>query len=121
LGHQFKHAKIWAAGDAPDLGIRIPYNCPANSAVLNGEPDGHGPAWYRISNIFGHKTVEWPGRIEKPPVKTVSQVIKPLNTNCDCHPGMVRVGRYGSWTKGALVHQVFNQVREAVLNVREVV
>lgn len=118
-GHQFKGQKIWAAGDAPGLGIKIPYSCPDGVIFLNGEPEGDSPAWYRLANIYGHKTIEWPGRIPKPPIKSVAEVTKPLETNCDCHPGMMRVGRFGSWSKGVLVHQIFEQVRTKVLAMRE--
>lgn len=118
-GHQFKGRAIWAAGDAPEIGIKIPYICPPDTVILNGESRADGPSWYRTSNVFGYKTVEWPGDIPKPPVKTVASVTKPLRTNCDCHPGMLRAGRYGSWDKGVLVHQVFDWVREAVLKIRE--
>lgn len=106
--HRFDAQEIWAMGDAPDLGQEVPYPCPPETVLCNG----HGfdaPQWYRISNVFGYKTVEWPGRIKKPPMPGVARVKKPLLTNCDCEQFLgaptIRVGRYGSWRKGVLAHE----------------
>ncbi len=111
-GHTFRATEIWAAGDAPDLGIDVGrlYRTPPNTVLLNGEDN---PAWYRISNIFGHTTVEWPSEV-KPPVTTASLVRKPLSHNCDCWPDMLKVGRFGSWEKGVLSHTAFIKVQEAI-------
>lgn len=110
--HTFGYEEIWAAGDAPERGVFVPFpEPPRNTVICNGEDS---PAWYRMSRLFGHTTVEWPGVMGKPPVEDVARVKKPLFTNCDCHPDVIRVGRYGSWTKGVLVHDVFTQTWEAV-------
>jgi len=107
-GHAFGSIKVWAAGDAPDLGIDIgsTFRAQPNSVVCNGNG---APAWYRLSNIYGHTTVEWPGDI-RPPVRTASEVTKPTSTTCTCFPRMMRVGRYGSWEKGVLSHTAFDKV-----------
>lgn len=103
--HTFSSADIWAAGDAPDLGIRVPYSCPANLVVCDGSTMN---PWYRKSNLYGHTTVEWPGRLITPPLSTASKVSKPISNDCDCWAGEVlRVGRYGTWRKGALSHEAF--------------
>lgn len=109
--HDFLSQEIWAAGDAPEEGVFIPYPCPANTIICNGK-DEESPVWYRVSNIFGQKTVEWPGEIPEPPVETVARVTKPLQTNCNCRPEIVRLGRYGAWRKGVLVHEVYAQAKE---------
>lgn len=110
--HTFGYEEIWAAGDAPERGVFVPYQMSQrNTVICNGEIS---PAWYRMSRLFGHTTVEWPGTINKPPVEDVARVKKPLFTNCDCNDSIIRVGRYGSWTKGVLVHDVFTQTWEAV-------
>lgn len=113
-GHQFKATEVIAAGDAPELGINIgsQYHCPPDTVLLNG---ADVPRWYRISNIFGHTTVEWPGGI-KVPVSTASSVTKPTMTNCDCWPKMLRVGRYGEWSKGVLSHSAYYKTIERVSN-----
>lgn len=115
-GHTFGAAQIVAAGDAPDLGINVGrlYQCPADHVICNGEEH---PSWYRISNIFGHTTVEWPDGI-KPPVPTASVVLKPTFNNCDCWPNMLKVGRYGSWRKGVLSHSAYHIVLERIKGVQ---
>lgn len=108
--HTFRGQAVMAAGDAPGIGIDVGklYRCPPDTVICNG--DDH-PSWYRISRIFGHTTVEWPEDI-KPPIGTASRVIKPLDHNCNCFPSVMKVGRYGSWSKGTLSHTAFNQVYE---------
>lgn len=106
--HQFVGNEIWAVGDAPDLGQLAPVTAPEDTIMCNGED---APAWYRVSKVFGIATVEWPGR-KKPPIPYAAKVNKPLYTNCDCWPKINRLGRYGAWKKGELVHQVFNKAME---------
>jgi len=108
--HRFESARIWASGDAPDLGYYCPVTVNTNEVVCNGEAS---PRWYRASNINGWRSVEWPAGV-KPPYEHVSEISKPTWTNCDCLPGILRVGRYGTWTKGELSHQAYTKVREAL-------
>lgn len=109
-GHTFGAIEVWAAGDAPELGIYIPYKCPRNMVVCNGEDS---PSWYRISNVFGRTTVEWPGEIADVPVNTAARVRKPTHTDCDCWADspvpVVFVGRYGTWEKGVLSHSAYQK------------
>ena len=105
-GHQFKSAQIWAAGEAPELGITLPYKCPEFTVICNGDDE---PSWYRMSNIYGRTTVEWPEWI-RPPLPHVASVIKPLENNCDCWPDVLHVGRYGKWEKGVLTHNAYEDV-----------
>jgi hypothetical protein len=113
-GHQFRYTEVVAAGDAPALGIDVGrhYRCPQDTVILNGE---EMPTWYRISNIFGHTTIEWPQGI-KPPLGTASIVVKPTETNCDCWPDMLKLGRYGSWSKGVLSHTAYDKTIEGIEN-----
>lgn len=78
-----------------------------NEIVYNGEPS---PSWYRASNINGHCGTEWSTNTPKPPLPNLIQVKKPVWTNCDCYPQMIRVGRYGEWKKGVLVDDAFKKV-----------
>lgn len=111
-GHVFRSTEVVAAGDAPAYGIKVSdiYKCPEDTVRCNGQ--GH-PSWYRMSNIFGHTTVEWPTDVEVP-VPTASKVTKPTSHNCDCWPNILKVGRYGSWTKGVLSHEAYDVVSKAV-------
>jgi hypothetical protein len=114
-GHFFGSTEVWAAGDAPDLGIDIGkmYDCPDEHIICEA---GDNSAWYRKSRVFGHTTVEWPGYIERVPVRTASRVVKPLNTNCDCWPNILHLGRYGMWAKGVLSDSAFVHAHSHMVN-----
>lgn len=101
--HMFHSTRVWAAGDAPELGRLSPVTVPANTVVCNGEPD---IAWYRCANVFGHNTCEWP-HDRKPPVSGLAEVMKPIRTDCSCYPTITRLGRYGQWQKGVLTDEVY--------------
>lgn len=103
--HAFTAQQCWAMGDAPALGQRVPMPCPEDTIVCDGTRD---TSWYRVSRVFGHTTVEWSGLRLKPPLEGVVAFTKPLATTCDCWPDVIRVGRYGTWTKGVLSHEAFN-------------
>lgn len=77
--------------------------------------DGTGTtAWYRAADVFGFKTVEWPAHSQALPPSGAVRVNKPLSTDCNCHPHIIRAGRYGEWKKSVLVHQVHKTVMEAL-------
>lgn len=81
--------------------------------VYNGELD---IPWYRGSRIFNTPGVEWP---EAPEGLAAHRIHKPLWTNCDCHPDLVRLGRYGAWQKSLLIHDAFFGAQRAVQRLRE--
>jgi len=102
--HTFVSREIWAMGDSPYQKVPFRDGFPDNTVRCNGMPY---PGWYRMSRIFGHTTVEWPGDARKPPIDGVKRVSKPLWTDCDCLPWVERFGRYGAWMKGVLVSDVY--------------
>lgn len=104
--HTFHSQTVYAAGDAPDRGIAVPLAVKDDTVVCNGDRD---VSWYRASKVFGQATIEWSGQGRKPPYEGVASVEKPLWTDCDCFPWIHRLGRYGSWRKSVLVHDVFEQ------------
>jgi hypothetical protein len=106
--HTFVGNEIWAIGDAPDMHSFSPVTPPPDTIICNGE---ESPSWYRISKVFDVATAEWPGRI-KPPIGNLAKVVKPLYTDCDCWPQVTKLGRYGAWEKGGLVHNVFYDAME---------
>lgn len=109
--HQFVTQPIWAIGDAPELGQRVEIDLDPFSVMCNGLD---GPSWYRAANVFGHKTVEWPGKT-KPPVNGVVRVEKIVRTDCDCFvPQIWRAGRMGTFTKGVLSHHAYTYTLEAL-------
>ncbi len=95
--HFFNGTQIWITEEAWR-------DCPEDTIIYNGED--HVP-WYRTSRIFGHgaleSTVKMPGCFSG---------VKPLSTNCDCYPEIKRVGRFGQWKKGVLVHHAYHQTLE---------
>lgn len=42
------------------------------------------------------------------------RIIKPIQTNCDCHPNIMRVGRNGRWDSRTLVHSAYWDVKEVL-------
>lgn len=111
-GHHFKVQQVWAIGDAPEWQQVCPIRVHPETIVLDGTPV---QGWYRCSNVFGHCTAEWPWRKgQKPPITGIASVKKPLGTNCDCWPKIHRLGRYGKWEKGELVHSVYPEVLAAL-------
>lgn len=114
-GHSFGAMEIVAAGEAPEIGIRLPYSCPESVVLCNGEDN---PSWYRLSRVFGRTTVEWPSDIGRVPIASAATVQKPTYTNCDCWPEVTHVGRYGRWEKGVLTHHSYTTVQGA-MTVRE--
>lgn len=121
--HEFKTQDVWAMGGVspdwrPQRGENVPaqlralpYYAPERTVQCNGSRD---TAWYRAATVFGHSTIEWP-LAKRPPLATIAAVRKPLSTDCTCWQENIRyhrVGRYGQWRKGVLVHTVYNQVKE---------
>lgn len=111
--HAFTAQTCWALGDAPERGQYVPVPCPPDTVRCSGSDD-HG--WYRVSKVFGYRTAEWPGLRPAPPLPGVVPFHKPLATTCTCWhvsegeqgSDVLRVGRYGTWTKGVLSHEAFN-------------
>jgi hypothetical protein len=101
--HMFRSYQIYANGTT------VPRLTEPNSVVCDGT-DAHD--WYRVSNVFGYQTTEW----SRPQTVTAkaARVQKPLSTDCDCFPEIYRVGRYGTWTKSYLVHQVYPEAMKAL-------
>ncbi len=112
-GHSFPFAHIWAAPEAPKE-VR------AYEIIYNGLVSD---SWYRASWLFWNRSTEWPGRFydeasggdaEAGRKGNLVPLRKPLGTSCDCHPGMVRAGRFGTWSKGVLAHSAYYETREAI-------
>lgn len=97
--HAFNGANVWISDEAWR-------DCPDNGIVYNGE---QSIPWYRTSRIFGYGATEY-----TVPVNGAYQGTKPTHTNCDCRPDIKRVGRFGRWEKGVLVHHAFRQSMEVL-------
>jgi len=111
--HGFTSVDCWAMGDAPDRGQRVPVGVPEETVWCDGTAD---KGFYRAARVFGHTTVEWPGWRRRPPLAGVSAFTKPIATTCTCwQREIVRVGRYGTWTKGVLAHEAALTTEQACL------
>jgi hypothetical protein len=114
-GDVFQSTKIWALGDTELPRVDKPFRPEPFTVTCDGRP--HIP-WYRVSNIFGHCTMEWPwltgvGNLDcdliEPPVPGASLVEKPLCHNSTAASDFIHLGRYGAWQKGILTSDVFFQ------------
>lgn len=81
-----------------------------NTIVYNGRKND---LWYRASNIGGFRSMEAATRYGAPDGVLIK---KPLSTTCTCWDSarLVKVGRYGTWTKGVLVHDAYNKALETL-------
>lgn len=110
-GHRFFSRRTWAIGDAPALGVQCPVEVAGGTVVCDGRVS---PLWYRASNIFDFRTVEWPfSAVDRGIPPNATLVEKPISTDCDCWGDKVlRMGRYGAWNKTELSHTAFYRTRE---------
>lgn len=98
--HVFRHQDIYIT-DHAWRGVG------EDTIVYNGDTADH---WYRSSKLFGHEYTE--STIRTP---TAVHGMKPLSNNCDCWQGKVlRIGRFGKWEKGVLVHHAYEEVTRAL-------
>jgi hypothetical protein len=81
-----------------------------NTVVYDGSTHR---SWYRSSNLQDVCGTEWGGDAS-PPLPNLRTLTKPLRTTCDCNPDVVRVGRFGTWTKGHLVSDAFIETVKAL-------
>lgn len=105
--HVFDKHMIYASGSTIEDAM------PVDNVLCDGTEE---TSWYRNANVFGYRTIEWPspGPRSGPNWNKIVKVYKPLETDCDCNPDVIRVGRYGAWQKSFLVHQVYGKVMEAL-------
>lgn len=103
--HRFVSQPVWA-GVARDRREDPEHE---NWVIYSGE---HEINWYRKSNVFGHVTIEYPFEEGEEPPNRAWFIRKPLWTNCDCWPDVLRVGRYGEWRKGILTHDAYHAAKD---------
>jgi hypothetical protein len=99
LDHSFAVKKIWVIEQAP---MGLPDNC----IMYNGDPKVE---WYRASVLWGHAASEYGHYLHG-----AHEGIKPLETTCNCRPEWQRIGRFGQWKKGVLVHDAYGDVLGAL-------
>lgn len=104
-GHVFPSRTVWVT-DSP--GRAVDYGDP--SIVYDGTVGTVGDR-YRSSLIFGKGSTEYASE-----VPGSREGIKVLPTDCDCHPEVVRAGRWGEWKPGVLVNHAFRKVWEQMFD-----
>ena len=114
--HEFVAQPIWV--------LHGPTSEPQQWNVMyyNGLPLNGFGSWYRYSVIRGYQSWEYspkqvPRYLEGTPVMKGLQIIdglKPLYTDCDCRPNIIRLGRFGKWNKHAFTHHSWNEVIRAL-------
>lgn len=117
--HHFNKVTVWIDqhwhGGNPELNLeRYGTN---HVVICNGKPFDaewpHQTGWYRSSLIYSQANTEWVGQsvLQFMPMG-VKAIHKPISTNCNCWPTIVRAGRYGEWRKGVLSHEAFETALE---------
>jgi hypothetical protein len=106
--HRFNSVSILVK---KDVHLRRPIAKEEHWVIYNGT-NQHD--WYRASVIFGCPSIE-----ARSHPKLVNQAgwesgFKVVDTNCDCHPNIVRAGRMGLWTRGVLTHHAFETTLGAI-------
>lgn len=114
--HLFEVAKIWSIDMVkPSALFTYEDGGPIDNMVLCSGDESDW--WYRASRIHGWENTEFP--FDREPAESEHYarhvVTKPIRTNCDCKPGITRLGRYGTWTKGVLSHEAYYQVEQTLL------
>jgi hypothetical protein len=116
--HTFPRVKIALVPWSP---LKVP-----NTVLYSGRA---ADEWYRTSNIFGQQWSEFGGNFkaeyydeimspdgddDEREFLPITRGFKPMGTNCDCHPEVTRIGRFGLWDRKILLHHVPAQVRAAL-------
>jgi hypothetical protein len=93
-------------------------NQPENTIIYNAHKE---PKWVRSSNVFGNKVTEYKPEDARhypedfPYRKEPDLIIhKPLSTDCDCHPHVLRCGRFGKWDNMAWIDSAYYDTRTAI-------
>lgn len=67
-------------------------------------------AWFRTSLVFGEVATEWPAGAPVPTLDKLMKVTMPIASDCNCWPSVVRLGRYGAWSRKEDTSEVFTRV-----------
>lgn len=83
---------------------------PPNTVIYNARED---IPWVRSSRIFQDSVTEYkPEDIAKPDLI----IHKPLSTTCNCHPRMLRMGRFGRWHNETWIDHAYYETRDALVS-----
>jgi hypothetical protein len=93
----------------PNLGEHYIYYSGSESDRWYRSSHVGGLGWYEYgetANILSHYANGEP--------RVLRDGIKPLDTDCDCRPRIIRVGRFGEWRKARLVHHSYFKALDAL-------
>lgn len=117
VGHHFLFKEV---GVTPEFSYP---DQPDNTIIFNAAPS---PAWVRSSRVFGVPVTEWAVGSEHGMPTNARIIQKPISTDCDCYPQILRTGRFGAWknevwidtaywdTYGAIVSATRQDIRDIV-------
>lgn len=103
IGHHFLYKEV---GITPDYAYP---DQPDNTIIFNGYRGntfsedfdsrlyGMDSRWVRSSRIFGVPVTEWAVGSEHGMPTDARIIRKPISTDCDCYPHILRTGRFGAW------------------------
>lgn len=105
FGHEFRAVEIAIVADTsyPDQ--------PDNTIIFNARPE---VPWVRSSSVFGNKVTEYRPEDCPAPDRIIS---KPLSTTCNCHPRVLRTGRFGRWHNETWIDTAYYDTRTAVYSI----
>lgn len=100
--HSFEHATVYVTQEHSYPGQ------PDNTIVFNAGLDYE---WVRSSRVFGVGSTEWlPGKAPDDAVR----IEKPISTNCNCYPHVLRTGRFGKYRNEVWIDTAYWETYEAL-------
>jgi hypothetical protein len=110
--HEFRGQSIWVIVEQAD-----------NTGWYEMEYNGQEiQGWYRYSKINGYHAWEYSGEPGKGELEIQASIkgrevvtgLKPLGNDCDCHPDLWTLGRFGKWQKDVLTHHAYEEATRAL-------
>jgi len=85
---------------------------PYDTIIFNADPDA---PWVRSSFVFGVPVTEW--LLDRAPKgEGVTIIRKPISTNCNCYPHVLRTGRFGAWKNETWVDTAYWDTYSAIVS-----
>ena len=103
----------WHEFHSADVAIKLHASYPdqpPNTVVYNSYSHIN---WVRSSRIFEAEVTEW--KPEDAPEDAII-IHKPLSTDCNCHPRVLKTGRMGAWRNETWIDTAYYQTREALVS-----
>lgn len=104
--HEFRYATVYVTAET-----RYP-NQPDNTIIFNALPEDK---WVRSSFVFGVRTTEW---TEDNAPLSATEVRKPISTDCNCFPHVLRTGRFGKFRNETWIPDAYFDTLSAIESIR---